>query len=161
MYLGCVWKWIRSREQNSVPESGHSNLYSAQAIKMSRLAIDWLLILWSLHSSHHCRGTDCTFFCPYISKTLREDNSDAPETAPKTAPKIPVLLIVPICSHDRVCNRNQASTLIVTIIEKQSLHNHANFWPVSSGIPERVLAASLHICFFSWRSARCCLIITT
>ena len=32
-------------------------------------------------------------FCAETCKTLRENNSDAPETAPKTMPKTPVLFI--------------------------------------------------------------------
>ena len=54
MYLGCVWKWIRSREQNSVPESRHASLYCLKVIKMSRLTIDRFFILWSLHGSLCC-----------------------------------------------------------------------------------------------------------
>jgi len=38
--FGCIWKWIWSRAQNSVPESGHARLFSVKVIKMSRLAID-------------------------------------------------------------------------------------------------------------------------
>jgi len=43
MYLGCVWKWIRSREQNSELESRHASLYSVKVIKMSRLTINRFL----------------------------------------------------------------------------------------------------------------------
>ena len=64
VYLGCDWKWIRSREQNSVPESRHASLYSVKVIKMSRPTADRFLILWSLHGSLRCyetdRQTDCT-----------------------------------------------------------------------------------------------------
>jgi len=62
IYLGCVWKWIRLREQNSAPESRRASFYSVKVIKMSRLAIDRLLILWSLHGSLGCCKTDCTTF---------------------------------------------------------------------------------------------------
>jgi len=55
---------------------------------MSRLAMDRLLSLWSLHGSVRCcktdRETDCaTFLCLKARNTLREDNSDLPKTAPK------------------------------------------------------------------------------
>ena len=65
IYLGCIWKWIRSHEQNFVSESRRASLYSVKVIKMPRLTID-RLFLWSLHQSLHCcetdRETDCTTF---------------------------------------------------------------------------------------------------
>ena len=33
MYLDCVWKWIRSREQNSAPESRRVSLHYVKVIK--------------------------------------------------------------------------------------------------------------------------------
>lgn len=39
MYLDCVWKSIRSCEQNFVPEGRFASLYSVKATKMSRLTI--------------------------------------------------------------------------------------------------------------------------
>jgi len=51
MYLSCVWKWIRSREQNSVPESRRATLHSVKVIKMSWLTIDRFPILWRFTGS--------------------------------------------------------------------------------------------------------------
>jgi len=39
-------------------KSRRTGLYSVMVIKMSRLAIDRLLILWSIHGSLHCCKTD-------------------------------------------------------------------------------------------------------
>ena len=55
MYLGCVWKWIRSRKQNSAPES---TLYAVNVIKMSTAQL-----------FKHAR---------------QWDSYNAPETAPET-----------------------------------------------------------------------------
>jgi len=89
MYLSCVWKWIRSREQNSAPESWRASSHNVKVIKMSRLTIDCFLILWSLHGSLRCcktdRETDCTTFLYLDAQEVqREDNSGAPKTAPET-----------------------------------------------------------------------------
>jgi len=58
MYLGYVWKWIRSREHNSASESGRVSLYSVNAIKVSRLTINRILIHWAFHGSLRCCETD-------------------------------------------------------------------------------------------------------
>ena len=58
MSLSFIWKWIRSCEQNSAPESRHASLHSVKVIKMVRLAIDRFLILWSLHRSLCCCETN-------------------------------------------------------------------------------------------------------
>jgi len=73
----CVWKGIWSREQNYVPESGRASLCSVKVIKMSRLAIDRLLILWSLHGSCRYCKTDCetdcrTFLAMDVQDVVRE-----------------------------------------------------------------------------------------
>ena len=61
---------------------------SVEVIKMSGLAIDCLLILWSLYGSLRCCETDCetdyTIFLSSDTQDIEEDNSDALETAPKT-----------------------------------------------------------------------------
>jgi len=64
MYLSCIWKWIRSREQDSAPESRRVSLYSVKVIKIWRLTINRFLVLWAPHRSLRCfetdRETDCT-----------------------------------------------------------------------------------------------------
>ena len=68
-------------------KSKRASLYRIRVIQLVRLAIDRLLILWSLHWPFYCcetdRETDDTTFLSTL-KTMREDNSVAPESAHKT-----------------------------------------------------------------------------
>jgi len=79
-----VWKWS-------------AGLYSVKTIKMSRIAINSLPILWLLHRSICCCEADCTVFCSQICKTSIEDFSDTPETPC-------CFLTAPICVRDCVWN---------------------------------------------------------
>jgi len=84
MYLGCVSKWIWSQERNSVPESRRASLYSVKVIKMSRLTINRILTLWSLHGSLRCCKTDCTTFLSLNTQDAERRQFDVAKTAPKT-----------------------------------------------------------------------------
>ena len=74
MYLGCVWKWIRSCEQNSAPESRPAGLNSVKIIKMSRLAIDRLLIYSRLTGHFDVAKQTVQILSTLKGKMLREDN---------------------------------------------------------------------------------------
>ena len=60
-----AWKWVRAK------------LYSVTAIKMSRLAIDRLLILLSLKGSLRCCRTVCTNFLSVDTQDARRKTQDA------------------------------------------------------------------------------------
>ena len=101
MYLGCVWKWIRSRGQNSAPENRRASLYSVKGIKISRLTRDCFLILWSLHRLLRCcrtdRKTDCRTFLFLGTQDI--------ERGQLWCIQNPCLFITaPILSRDRVWN---------------------------------------------------------
>ena len=97
MYLGCVWKWIRPCKQNTAPESRRASLYSVKVIKMSRLAIDRLFILWLLHVvASLLRKRLHDIFVLRHAKQL--------ERTTPMRPKLLRLLTGPICSRDRVGN---------------------------------------------------------
>jgi len=69
---------------------------------MSGLAIDCLLILWSLHTSLHCcetgRETDLTTCSSLGTKDSEGGQLRYAEAAPETL----AFLTAPICSRDRV-----------------------------------------------------------
>jgi len=71
--VGCVWKWIRPREQNSAPESRHVSLYSVKVIKMSRQTINRFLILWALYGSLRCCETHCETDCTTLLSLETQD----------------------------------------------------------------------------------------
>ena len=99
MYKPCTWAASESEfdhaNRNPCLKSSHASSDSAKIIKMSRLAIDRLLILWSLQESLRCCEADAKqtaqLFCPWTRKILRENNSDSSKTAPETAPETPVV----------------------------------------------------------------------
>jgi len=62
--------------------SGQASLYSVKVIKISRLYIDCLVILWSLHESLRCCEIDSTIFLSLDTQDI--DNSDMSETTPET-----------------------------------------------------------------------------
>ena len=44
VYLRCIWKWIRIRDQNCAPESRHAKLYRVKVIKMSRISLSHSMV---------------------------------------------------------------------------------------------------------------------
>ena len=82
-------KSIRSREQNSTPDSRRTSLYTVKVIKMSRLAILFACLFYGRFAGHFVVAKQtmkqtAQLFYPQTRKTLREDYSDAPETSPET-----------------------------------------------------------------------------
>jgi len=99
--FGCVWKWIRSRKQDSVPESGPASLYSAKIIKISRLTIDHWLILWSLHRSLRCCETHCTNFLPLDTQDVERGELRYARNCARNCDWNSLrFLTAPICSRD-------------------------------------------------------------
>ena len=90
--LGCVGKWIRSRELNSAPESRRASLYSDKVIEMPRLAIDILLFysrltghfVAAVHARHRERTTSASetrvFNCASVRTILHPRLSEITRT---------------------------------------------------------------------------------
>ena len=122
MYLGCVWKWIRSREQNYVSENRHASLYSVKVIKMSRRPIDRLSFHGRFTSCETDRETDCTALLSLDTQDIERGQSSM---------KGQCFLTAPICSRDGVWNFVSASDKTNTntpIVSLGEGNHHVIMW---------------------------------
>jgi len=96
MYLGCAWKWTRSREQNSMPESAYCWFIQRQVYQNVKASYRSLTYLMGCFTDRFAvaKQTAHAIFCPYTYKKLREDNYDAP--------KLHLKPLATVCSCDRV-----------------------------------------------------------
>jgi len=122
MYLGCVWKWIRSREQNYVSENRHASLYSVKVIKMSRRPIDRLSFHGRFTSCETDRETDCTALLSLDTQDIERGQSSMMGQC---------FLTAPICSRDGVWNFVSASDKTNTntpIVSLGEGNHHVIMW---------------------------------
>ena len=93
-------KRIRTREQNSAPGSRRASLFSVNVIKLSRLTINRLLILRSLHGSLHgslhrllrCCKTEYTTLLSIETQDIERTAQMGPKLYPRSRLKLFVRL---------------------------------------------------------------------
>ena len=93
----------RKCEQNSAPESRRDSLYSVKIIKMSRLAINCLVILWSLHGCFVVAKQTVKHTTQLLLSLDTQDIERGQLWCAQNCTQNPcVFLTVHICSPDRV-----------------------------------------------------------
>jgi len=65
---------VNSIKQSSMPESRYASLHSVKVIKMLRLAIEGLLVLWTLYKSIRCCETDYKKFMSLDRQDVEKGN---------------------------------------------------------------------------------------